>query len=514
MTQASTTAADQPAKLSVTEKLGYSLGDAAANFVFMTMILFQANFYTDVMGLAAGTAAVILLGARLWDAFFDPIMGVLADRTRTRWGRFRPWVLATAVPWGVVMYLAYATPAGWSTQSVVIYATVTNVLLMTLYSANNMPYSAIGGVMTGDTDERTSLNSYRFVAVNLAQLIVAGFTLPLVAKFAAAYGEGETARATGWQITMGMWAVVCVVFFLITFATTRERIEPAVEHKSSPAQDFRDLLANSPWMVMFVMTLVHFTILSLRGGAFYNYYHYYADKAALYDWLANWGLTAPPLAGAATPPSGLLSFLGWVVHADRSSLDASNVADVAQSVINVIEKVVFIAMIVLSPMLSRAFGKKAIAVAGFALTTVVSGLFYLIEPNQVGWMVALTILGAIAYGPTIPLLWAMFADVADYSEWRTGRRATGIIFATIGFALKAGLSLGAFMLLLLLDRYGYEANKEQSAAALQGIRLCSSLYPAVLFALCTGMLAVYKLNQQLTLQMSRELAERRRQVAV
>jgi Na+/melibiose symporter-like transporter len=503
--------AEMPARLSVTEKLGYSLGDAAANFVFMTMILFQANFYTDVMGLAAGTAAIILLGARLWDAFFDPVMGVLADRTRTRWGRFRPWVLATAIPWGIVMYLAYTTPSGWSTKSLVIYATITNVLLMTLYSANNMPYSALGGVMTGDPNERTSLNSYRFVAVNLAQLIVAGFTLPLVAKFAAAYGEGETARATGWQITMGMWAVVCVVFFVITFATTRERIEPAVEHKSTPGQDFKDLLANSPWAVMFVMTLIHFTILSLRGGAFYNYYHYYADKAALYDWLSGWGLTAPPLEGGAAPPSGILSFLGWVVHADRSNLDGSNVADVAQSVINVIEKVAFIAMILLSPMLSRRFGKKAIAVAGFALTTIFSAMFYLVAPDQIGWMVALTIAVAIAYGPTIPLLWSMFADVADYSEWRTGRRATGIIFATIGFALKAGLSLGAFVLLALLDRYGYKANVEQSAAALEGIRLCSSIYPAVLFALCTALLAMYKINQQLMLTISNELAERRRQ---
>ena len=500
-------------KLSVGEKIGYSLGDAAANFVFMTMILFQANFYTDVMGIAAGTAAFILLVARLWDAFFDPIMGVLADRTRSRWGRFRPWILFTALPWGIVTFLAYTTPTGWSGQAIVVYAFITNVFLMTLYSANNMPYSALGGVMTGDAYERTSLNSYRFVAVNLAQLAVAGFTLPLVAKFAAAYGEGVTARATGWQITMGMWAVVCVVFFLITFAVTRERIEPAVEHKTSPKQDFADLLANSPWIVMFVMTLVHFTILSLRGGAFYNYYHYYADKAALYDWLATLNLTTPPLAEGVPAPAGMLEFLGWVVHADRLALADSNVADVAQSVISVIEKVVFIIMILLSPMLSKAFGKKAIAVVGFALMTIVSLLFYFVEPDQVGWMIALTVAGGIVYGPTIPLLWAMFADVADYSEWKTGRRATGIIFATIGFALKAGLSLGAFVLLMLLQGYGYQPNQEQGSAALNGIRMCASVYPAVLFALCTALLIAYRINKQLTLQIAADLAERRKKLA-
>ncbi|HEY4233627.1 MAG TPA: MFS transporter [Lacipirellulaceae bacterium] len=495
-------------KLSVTEKVGYSLGDAAANFVFMTMILYQANFYTDVMGIAAGTAAIILLAARLWDAFFDPVMGALADRTRTRWGRFRPWILITALPWGIVMYLAYATPAGWSMNSIVAYAVLTNVLLMTLYSANNMPYSALGGVMTGDAYERTSLNAYRFVAANLAQLIVAGFTLPLVAKFAATYGDGVTARATGWQITMGMWAVVCVVFFLITFATTRERVEATVEHNSSLKQDFVDLLANRPWLVMFVMTLIHFTILSLRGGAFYNYYHYYADKAAMYDWLEKLHLTSGPIADGMKP-GGILEFLGWIVHADRSNLANSNVADVAQSVINVIEKIVFIIMILMSPMMTKAFGKKAIAVVGFALTTIVAGMFYFIEPNQIDWMVALTVIVAITYGPTIPVLWAMFADVADYGEWTTGRRTTGIIFATIGFALKAGLSLGAFVLLMLLSRYGYSANQDQAPDALYGIRMVSSIYPAAMFAVCTVLLMLYQINKRQTLKIAADLAGRR-----
>ena len=500
-------------KLSFGEKFGYSLGDAAANFVFMTMILFQANFYTDVMGIAAATAGIIILAARLWDAFFDPLMGVLADRTRTRWGRFRPWILLTALPWGIVMVLAYTTPSGWSATSIVAYALVTNVLLMTLYSANNMPYAALGGVMTGDVQERASLNSYRFVAVNVAQLVVGGFTLPLVAKFAANYGEGDTARATGWQITMAIWAVLCIICFLATFATTRERIEPAVTHKSTPKQDFSDLVANGPWIVMFVMTLVHFTILSLKGGAFYNYYHYYADKQALYEWLHRLGLTAPPLAADAPAPGGVLEFLGYVVHADPANLANSNVADVANSVINILEKVVFIIVIVCSPALSMIFGKKAIAVVGFGLTAVASALFYLPKPTDVGWMVALTVIAAITYGPTIPLLWAMFADVADYSEWKNGRRATGMVFATIGFALKAGLSVGAYLLLTLLASYGYQANAVQSDETLHGIKICSSLIPAGLFAVCTLLLVAYKINKRLTQQIADDLAERRASAA-
>jgi Na+/melibiose symporter-like transporter len=496
-------------QLSITEKVGYSLGDAAANFVFMTMVLFQANFYTDVMGIAVGTAGWILLIPRMWDAFFDPIMGVTADRTRTRWGRFRPWILITALPWGVVMHLAYRTPEGWSSTSIIAYAFITNLLLMTLYSANNMPYAALGGVMTGDSYERTSLNAYRFVAVNLAQLVVTGFTLPLVAKFAAAYGTGPTARATGWEITMGMWAVVCVVFFLITFATTRERLAPVSEHTSSLKQDFGDLLGNAPWIVMALMTLVHFAIISLRGGAFYNYYHYYAEPTAMFDWLAGLGLTGPPVVDGQAASGGLLEFLGWVAHGDRANLAGTNVADVAQSVIGVIEKVVFIVMILLSPMLTARFGKKAIAVVGFALMTIVSGLWYLPEPDQVWAMVGLTVLGAIAYGPTIPVLWSMFADVADYAEWKNGRSVTGIVFATICFALKAGLSLGSFLMLQLLAMYGYVANEAQSTEALRGIRLTSSVYPTIMFAVCTLLLVVYQINKRMTHEIADDLAARR-----
>src|SRR6478735_4731062 len=224
-------------KLSVVEKTGYSLGDAAANFVFMTMILFQLNFYTDTLGITAAAAGTMLLVGRLWDAFFDPMMGVLADRTNTRWGKFRPWVLWTAIPWGVVMILAYTVPSIGTTQKI-LYAALTNIVLMTLYSANNTPYSALSGVMTGDAAERTKLSSYRFVAAMLAQLAVGGFTLPLVAKL----GQGNNAH--GWQMTMGLWAVICVVCFVITFATTRERIQPPPQQQSDPKADFKNLLAN------------------------------------------------------------------------------------------------------------------------------------------------------------------------------------------------------------------------------------------------------------------------------
>lgn len=491
-------------KLSFLEKAGYSGGDAAANFVFMSMILFQANFYTDVFGLSASTAGYIVLAARLWDAFFDPVMGILADRTQTRWGRFRPWVLWTSVPWAVVMVLAYTTPH-FAPPLMIAYAFVTNILLMTLYSANNMPYSALGAVMTADINERAKLNSFRFVAVNAAQFIVGGFTLTLVAKFAGA----DHNKQRGWALTMGLWAALCLILFLITFFTTRERVRPEPGQNTPPKQDLLDLLKNNPWKVMFFMTLVHFCILSFRGGALYNYYHQYADKAALFDFVQWLGLTAPALAAGQAAPGGVLETLGWVVHGDRSDLANSNVADVANSIINMLGTGITIIVILLSPPLARRYGKKAVSVAGFGLAAIFSLTFYMLSPTNIIGMVIVTALIAICYAPTIPLVWAIFADVADYSEWKTGRRATGMIFATIGFALKLGLAIGTSSFLWLLALYGYQSNQAQSAGALEGIRQFSSLYIGVLFAVCTILLLAYQLGKAKTIEIADALAERR-----
>ena len=501
-------------KLSFFEKAGYSVGDSAANFVFMTMILFQTNFYTDVFGLTASAAAAILLWPRLWDAVADPIVGILADRTDTRWGKFRPWILFTAVPWFIVMILAYTAPHGWSMATMIAYAAITNTMLMSIYSMNNMPYAALGGVMTGDVNERAKLNSFRFIAVNAAQFIVGGFTLPLVAKLARRHAVGGAIgladKQYGWQMTMAIWAAVCLVLFLITFSTTRERIQPVSKEKTSPKQDFLNLLKNNPWKMMFCMTLVHFCILSFRGGALYNYYHHYADKAALYDWVRQLGLVVP--AGAKA--SGILETLGYVVHGDRADLANSNVADVANSLINMLGTGVTIIVILLSPPLAKKFGKKAVAVTGFGLACVGSLAFYFLSPTNVWGMVALTVFIAVAYAPTIPLIWAIYADVADYSEWKTGHRFTGMVFATIGFGLKAGLALGsASFLWIMAGIFNYDTKLPDREAAVQGYRVCSGLVVGVLFAICTGLLIAYPITKRLTIQMADELAERRHKLA-
>ncbi|MFG6455517.1 MFS transporter [Roseateles sp. BYS96W] len=495
--------------LSFMEKAGYSCGDAAANFVFMSMVLFQLNFYTDVFGLSASTAAAILLWPRLWDAIFDPVMGVLADRTTTRWGRFRPWVLWTSVPWAVVMILAYTTPDpswGWSTGMVIAYAGITNTLLMTLYSMNNMPYSALGGVMTGDLNERTKLNAYRFVSVNVAQFIVGGFTLPLVAKFAQGHG-----RAHGWQVTMTIWAVLCLVLFLVTFFTTKERIKPIVEVHATPRQDFSDLLKNSPWLALVCYTVFNFGMLSLRGGAHYNYYHHYVDKAAMFDFVAALGLTTPDPAGTGS----VADALGYIVHGTRDQLASSNVADVFNSIVNMAGFGTTIVVIMLTAGLSARFGRRSVAATGFALSALQSCALYLMPPTAVWGMLGLHMLGAVFYAPTIAVMWAMYADAADYSEWQTGRRFTGMVFATIGFSLKAGLALGsASFLWLLAGFFGYDTAQPSAPNAVEGYRVTSSLVVGLLFAGCTLSLLANKLDKQTTLRMSEELAQRRRQAGL
>jgi glycoside/pentoside/hexuronide:cation symporter, GPH family len=492
---------DRSQKLSFVEKAGYSAGDAAANFVFMSMVLFQTSFYTDIFGLSSSAAAAILLWPRLWDAAFDPIMGVIADRTNTRWGKFRPWVLWTSLPWAVVMVLAYTTPVGWSTGAMIAWAGITNTVLMTLYSMNNMPYSALGGVMTADLNERTKVNSYRFVSANIAQFIVGGLTLPLVAKFAVGHD-----RQHGWQMTMTIWAVLCFILFVVTFLTTKERIQPVVDTKSSPKQDFLDLLKNSPWIALFVYTGFHFAMLTFRGGAHYNYYHHYADKAAMFDWVQQFGLTTSQSASTGS----IADWLGYIVHGTRETAATSNAADVFNSIVNMAGTGTTILFIILSTGLSRRFGRKNVALVCFSLAGLNAFAMYLLPPTGTWGMVALAVTGSIVYAPTCAIMWAMYADAADYSEWQTGRRFTGMVFATIGFALKSGLALGsAGLLWILTGFFGYDTHLPDAPNAIAGFRTCSSIVVGLFFVAIVIAVALCGLSKNVTLQMSAELAARR-----
>jgi glycoside/pentoside/hexuronide:cation symporter, GPH family len=264
---------------------------------------------------------------------------------------------------------------------------------------------------------------------------------------------------------------------------------------------------------MFLMTMVHFGILAFRGGAEYQYYQTYADKQAMFDFIQPLGLTAPALKAGDPAPSGILETLGYVVHADPGQAATSNVANAVYGIAGMIGKAITIlAIFFFAAPLAKRFGKKFICVVGFALMIVNSLAFYFLGPKDIGWMIALTFTGSLFYAPTIPLVWAIFADVADYSEWKTGRRATGTIFATIGFALKAGLAIGAYGLLMIQDFMHYDPDKI-SREIVAMFRVCTTIVPAILFAICTVLLMIYKLDKNSTQKIVDELAERRKAAA-
>ena len=263
---------------------------------------------------------------------------------------------------------------------------------------------------------------------------------------------------------------------------------------------------------MALMTLVHFAILSFRGGAMYNYYHQFADKASMFDFLHKLGLTSAPLAAGQPKPAGVLEYLGYIVHGTRDQLASSNVADVFNSIANMTGTLTTILIIMASASFARRFGKKAVAVTGFGLSTLAAFAFYLLKPTDVTGMIGLTILGAMVYAPTVPLIWAMFADVADYSELTTGRRFTGTVFATIGFCLKAGLALGSASFLWIMEGFfDYDTKIPDAANAITGYRVTASLVVGLMFGACTILLAAYKLNKRSTIEMADELARRRAQ---
>jgi Na+/melibiose symporter-like transporter len=488
------------AKLSFREKAGYGLGDAATNFFFMSMILYQPRFYTDTVGIAASTVGWLFIMVRWIDAIFDPIVGALSDRTNSRWGKFRPWVLFTAIPFGVIFWLAYTVP-NFSSTGKLTYAIITYLLLMMVYSANNTPYSALTGVMTNDPSERTSISTYRLTCGILGQLAIQAFALPLVDKF----GNGDSSH--GWSMMIGIFAILMVVFYLITFSVTKERVQPNPRQKTSLKRDLVDVFTCRPWVVMFLTTLFIFTTLALRGGAFNYYFTYYLDQSKVVDFVDHIGLAAVG-AGEPTWWKSALNLFGLLVKPD-----GSNAAGVGFSLFNMTGTIIQIAGILCSKALSDRFGKRNVFLVGLSLTTIVTVLFYFVPPGAISIVFLLSALWGLFYGPTVPLLWAMIADVPDYAEWKTSRRATGFAYAGIVFALKAGLGLGGALGGWLLSGYGYVPNAAQTEHSLLGIRLCATIYSALPFFFAVLCLLAYPITKELALRIRDELIERRSKYA-
>lgn len=484
-------------KVPLLEKIGYSMGDGAANLAFQMMMMFQMFFYTDVFGIKATAAGTILLIARLVDAFVDPVVGVLADRTQTRWGKYRPWVLWTAIPFAVFFVLAFTTP-DWGERAKIIYAGITYTLLMSVYSFNNTPYSSLGGVMSSDIKERTSISSVRFVTATIATFVVQGLTLPLVSKF----GNGEANDPKGWFYTILLFAVVAIGLMVITFFSSKERIAPPKDQKNDFRKDLKDLIGCAPWKAMFILTLFLFVTLSLFGSAMSYYFNYFVDKNALHQFITQFGLVA---VGEMTGWQKFLNLFGLI-----SKPDLSNVFAVGFSFFNMIGQVITLAgVLLLSQSLSQKFGKKSVFLICLGMTAVFTAMFFFVKPDDIGAIFIINILKNAAYAPTIPLLWAMMGDVADFSEWKNHRRATGFCFAGIVFALKAGLGVGGALCGIIVQSFGFISNTVQTDSSILGIRLTSSIFPAITFAIATICLFFYPITKKLNITMQAELDERR-----
>ena len=473
---------EQSQILSVKEKIGYSLGDLAANLVFQTLITYLAYFYTDIYGLSSEDSSYIILTVGLVSAFtFNPIIGAIADRTNSKWGKFRPWILWTSIPLGIVALLAFSTP-DFSYKGKFIYAIVTYSALLFLYAANNLPYAALSGVITGDMKERNSMSSYRFVAVMIAQFFVQVFMYPIILKA----GGGD--KALGIETVMTYLAVIGTVMLLITFFTTRERIIPKPEQNSSLKQDVYDLFANIPWVIMLTVTTLLFITLSMKGGAYVYYFENYVNEDAL--------------AFFIEPIIYILSIIGLNFFGE-DPISAGFGLFNAGGIIFMIIGISF------SKGLADKYGKRDVFISALFISTIFIAIFYFFDPTNLKLIFLSQIIHGFFYGITIPLLWAMIADVADYSEWKNNRRATAIIFSAMMVGLKGGLSIGGALVASILGYYGYEAGVDQLVNTLFGIKMLISTFPSIPFLICVIILFFYEIDKDMENKIEMDLKNKR-----
>lgn len=465
-------------KLSVTEKIGYSLGDLAANLVFQTLVTYLAYYYTDIYGLKPEHATLVTLIVGLVAAFgFNPLVGAIADRTNSKYGKFRPWILWTAIPMGVISLLAFSTP-DFSYSGKVVYAVITYALLLLLYAANNLPYSALSGVITGSMEERNSIGAYRFVAVMFAQFFVQVFMYNLILKA----GNGD--KAAGISTVMTYLAIIGTIMLLICFYTTKERVVPTPSQKSTLTEDLSDLKGNRPWLIMLLLTVLVFITLAMKGGSYVYYFENYVDKAELASYL-----------------EPMKKFLPTFENDTSLGLGVFNGGGILIGLIG----------IMLSKRLADKYGKRNVFGLSLFISTLFIIAFYFFPPQSIGLIFFTQILHMFFYGISTPILWTMIADVADFSEWKNNRRATAIIFSAMMVGLKAGLSIGSSLVSWILGLYNYvpSSSSPQSLEAIHGTKMLVSIYPAIPFLIGAGLLFFYEINKNMEVKIEQDLATRR-----
>jgi glycoside/pentoside/hexuronide:cation symporter, GPH family len=436
------------------EKIGYAVGDTASCLFWQTFSMFLMIFYTDTFGITPAAVGLMLLISRFIDAAADPVMGVIADRTETRHGKFRPWLLWGLVPFGVAGVLVFITP-DLNYTGKLIYAYLTYNFMMFMYTMVNVPYGALLGVISPNSKERTALASYRFIGAFAGNIIVQGTLLYMVKEF----GHGN--NRVGYPLAVGVFAVLAGLLFFTTFYFTKERVKPPAE-QSSVANDLKDLVRNRPWVVLCLMGLATLIYVSIRNAATLYFFKYYIGDEA---------------AGA---PFMVIGTVFSIVGA------------------------------ILAPYIARLFPSKK---ATFVGLTIICGLtmvlFYFGKKGDLPLLYGCHIVMSVFNAAMFPLIWSMYADTADYGEWRFGRRATGLVFSAATFAQKMGWAVGGGLAGFLLSFVGFVANEQQTASSLNGIRNMMSLIPASVTIIAVVIGLFYNLTTKLELQIRDELIARR-----
>jgi GPH family glycoside/pentoside/hexuronide:cation symporter len=442
------------------EKLGYGLGDTASNFFFQVFNIFLLYYYTDIFGIDPALIGVMFIVTKIVDAVSDPVMGIVADRTNSRWGKFRPYLLWGAVPYGVLGYAMFANP-DLSDSGKLVYAYLAYTLMMLAYTVINIPYSALLGVISPSSIERTTVSSYRFVCAFTAAWLVGTFVTPLKTIL----GGGD--EAEGFRLTMMIFAVISIALFWVTFATTRERVKP-LQKKSNLRLDFKAMLGNQPWFTLFFAAIFALMNVAVRNGAILFYFKYYVGD------------------------DGTPIFLIF----DKTAVFMSS------------GLFAMVAGIVCTKALATRFDKRKLMIALTLLNAVTMAVFFVIPPEQYGLMLLVNAIGALLAGPTPALVWAMYADTADYGEWKSGRRTTALVFSALQFAQKLGLAVGAGLSGFILSLFGFIANEAQSAQSMTGIRLMFSIFPAILAVLSAASIYFYPLTDVKVRKIEQDLKER------
>lgn len=456
-------------RISLKEKIGYSVGDTASNLFFQTIILFLPLFYTDVFGISPAAIGTMFLITRIWDAVNDPIMGMIADRTNTKWGKFRPFLLWFALPFGIAAVLTFTTPH-FGPSSKLIYAYITYTVMMMLYTVINVPYSALMGVITPNSMDRTVISSFRFVAAFTGGLIVQGSALFLVRKFGGGNDE------VGWQWAMGILAALAVILFFVTFATTKERVGSPEGEKKKLKQDLKYLFTNKPWVLIGSATVFQLMFIVIRNSSIVYYFKYFVQdqQVALFGNLHQYSYallySAFLLLGSLFTILGAILTKWFVVKVDKGKAYAVSM------------------------------------VVGAVSTVLVLPLGY----NDIVLMFILQFIFSFAMGPISVLQWAIYTDTADYSEWKFNRRITGLIMSASLFALKLGLALGGAFLGWILNAYHFSPNIQQASDSMGGIRMLMSLYAAIPALIGFGIMYFYPLTNKKMAEMELELSKRRK----